>query len=189
MKNRKRICRMFIISCFVLFMGCADSGDSGISLIQPATDEALDETTEFSGAEEGICVHICGEVGVPGVYSMPAGSRIVDAVNAAGGLTEEADVSTVNLALLLEDGMQIRILRISDGEQSVGGTKQDDRVDINHASLEELCSLPGIGKTRATEILRYREESGAFRVIEDIMKVSGIKRGLFEKIKEKICVR
>lgn len=189
MKSIKRIGRLLLVNCVVLFTGCTDSGDSTISLIQPAAEAVFDDTAEFSGAEEGIYVHICGEVGVPGVYSMPAGSRIVDAVNAAGGLSEKADAGTVNLALLLEDGMQIRIPQVADGEQDESGTVQDGRVDINHASLDELCSLPGIGKTRAAEILRYREESGAFRVIEDIMKVSGIKRGLFEKIKEKICVR
>lgn len=183
--------------------GCTDTGDSYISLIQPGqmqgtadggagymADNCVESRKELapngSEEEEGLYVHICGEVCIPGVYAIPEGSRIVDAVNAAGGLSEYADVSAVNLAKEVEDGMQINIPSIT--EQAVL-TQKNGMIDINRASLEELCSLPGIGESKAADIIRYRQQNGAFGKIEDIMKVTGIKQGLFEKIKEKIYVQ
>ncbi len=214
--DRKELCMeriQWIVGGFVIIgmfwlTGCADTGDSYIYLIpsgqtQEAADggaayraDSQDKSTEedqkeltanlSEEEEEGLYVHICGEVCIPGVYAMPEGSRIVDAVNAAGGLSEEADVSAVNLAKEVEDGMQIHIP--STTEQTVI-TQKNGKIDINHASLEELCSLPGIGESKASDIIRYRQQNGAFGKIEDIMKVTGIKQGLFEKIREKIDVQ
>lgn len=180
-------------------------------------------------------VHICGEVMEPGVYELPAGSRIFEAVEAAGGFTEAASRSYVNLALELKDGWKVEIPVLgeepgigressagpakgegsaasanmqgitgsaedivesaAEGTEAVpgpgdGGTGQaGGLVDINTATKQELCTLPGIGETRAESIISYREKNGGFARIEDIMKVEGIKEGMFSKMKDRICVR
>lgn len=180
----------------LLITGGCGFGKSDMSLIQPTrTEAAYDTETVYESSAGGekdtfngkvLYVHICGEVKVPGVYAMPEGSRLVDVVNAAGGLLPEADVSTVNLAGEAEDGMQVWIPAKAKPERE---TDTDGRIDINRAAREELCSLPGIGERKAEDIIRYREQNGAFESIEEIMKVTGIKQGLYEKIKEKICVR
>ena len=154
-------------------------------------------------------VHICGAVNRPGVYTFPEGSRVCDAVEAAGGLSDDAAVSSINQAALLSDGLQIVVPSEEEAEglspqgassgifssgvysaDSAGETGQSagGLVNINTASLDELMTLPGIGQTRAEAIVAYRQERGGFQTIEDIMKVSGIKEGSFEKLKEKITV-
>lgn len=183
---------LFIIGIFFL-CSCNQSEDTSILMTFPVEETSIsenavtEETTYF--LEQGMFVHICGEVQIPGVYEMPKGSRIVDVVNAAGGFKKEANVDLVNLAKEVEDGMQVMIPSINVMVEQNGASKEAGKIDINNASLEELCSIPGVGESRATDIIRYREENGAFKKIEDIMKVSGIKQGVFEKMKEKICVQ
>lgn len=135
-------------------------------------------------------VHICGEVEKPGVYELEEGSRVFQAVEAAGGFTEEASQSSMNLAETIADGMQIVILSKEEAEavQAAAEESAAGLVNINQASKEQLMALPGIGESRAEDIIRYREESGGFQRIEDIMKVSGIKDAAFQKIKDSIAV-
>lgn len=162
----------------------------------------VQETAEEKQMEQSnLFVHICGEVAEPGVYELSEKSRIYEAVEAAGGFTAAADESYVNLAQPLEDGMKIRIPAVGeempetgnaagagDGEDN-GAGMADGLVDINRASRQELCTLPGIGESRADSIIAYREQNGAFTCIEDIMKVDGIKEGMFAKMKDKISVK
>lgn len=138
----------------------------------------------------GYFVHICGEVENPGVYQLPQGSRIFEAVEAAGGFTEDAAQSSMNLAEKVADGMQIVILSREemDVQESAAKEAATGRININTASREQLMTLPGIGESRADDIIRYREESGGFTTIEDIKKVSGIKDAAFQKIKDRITV-
>lgn len=192
------------------------------SELTPDTSQALDDPTEEPPEEQveqsTLFVHICGEVMEPGVYELPSGSRIYEAVEAAGGFTQKAADSYVNLAQVLQDGWKIEIPAVGDapaadstGDSSViasgggitansgitagnviasgSGSQQETLVDINTATKAELCSLPGIGESRADSIISYREKHGGFAEIEDIMKVEGIKEGMFEKMKDKICVR
>lgn len=156
--------------------------------------EAADEYIGIPESEEElpVVVHICGAVVIPGVYELPAGSRIIDVVDMAGGLIENADGTYVNLAAVIGDGEQIFIPTVEEAvimkqvskeaEESLG------KVNINTADKALLCSLPGIGDTRATAIIAYRQEHGGFSAIEDIMQVSGIKESGFQKIKEMISV-
>ena len=139
---------------------------------------------------EGVYVHICGEVEKPGVYELEEGSRVFQAVEAAGGFTAEASQSSMNLAETIADGMQIVILSKEEAEavQAAAEESAAGLVNINQASKEQLMALPGIGESRAEDIIRYREESGGFQRIEDIMKVSGIKDAAFQKIKDSIAV-
>ena len=145
----------------------------------------------------GIYVYICGAVKNPGVYELEKGSRVYQLVDAAGGLNEDADDRSVNLAETITDGQMVRILSVTEAE---GGSEQefanyasgittDGKVNINTASEEELMSLSGIGQTKADGIIAYREEHGAFRNTEEIMQVSGIGESTYEKIKKDITVQ
>lgn len=199
-----------------------------------------------------ICVHVCGAVQEPGVYVLPAGSRVYEAVRAAGGFTEAADKDYVNQAQQLPDAVQLVIptveqvetlarengassdtadeqnakgaengetsgsagtlaqaagsslrigilaqentaLREGAGAQSettggISAASADGRININTASEAQLCEIPGVGAARAAAIAAYRQEHGYFSSIEDIMKVSGIKQGAFDKMKDSITV-
>ena len=150
-------------------------------------------------------VYVCGAVSCPDVYALPEGSRICDAIDMAGGLREDAEALSVNLAQLVYDGQMLRIYtkeevlagfhtvdaeiadqQAVDGDYSV--TETDDRININTASRSQLMTLPGIGSAKADAILSYRTKQGAFDKIEDLMKIPGIKEGIFEQIKEQISV-
>lgn len=177
------------------------------------------DRTELSDASseetKTLVVHICGAVSAPGVYELPAGSRIIDAVEAGGGFLPEAEEACCNLAEEIVDGCQIYIMTktesCADGqtEKKAGiqtspdsNMQTTDRnvrsnsatalenglVNLNTADVAELMTLPGIGESRAKAIISYREQHGAFAQIEDIMKISGIKQAAFSKIKDKITV-
>ncbi|WP_352398841.1 helix-hairpin-helix domain-containing protein [[Clostridium] aminophilum] len=152
---------------------------------------------------EKFAVYVCGHVVSPGVVYLPEGSRICDAVTAAGGFAPDAAQDAVNLAMLVSDGLQIRVPGKNEavsGETGIaGGThtaaagqgngspQNGGRININTASGEELQQLPGIGKSRAEDIIAYRSKK-PFGSIEEIMQVPGIKKGAFGKIKDRIAV-
>lgn len=151
--------------------------------------------------EAAVCVvHVCGAVQSPGVYTLAEGSRIYEAVAAAGGLLPEADGAYLNQASCITDGEQIyvptqqevleqSVTLVRSGQSTAGGTEvQDTKVNLNTATKEQLCTLPGIGESKAESIISYREAHGAYGQIEDIMKVEGIKDGLFQKIRDRITV-
>ncbi len=129
----------------------------------------------------GIYVDVCGAVNVPGVYELSENARVCDAIEAAGGLTEDAAREAVNMARTLSDGEQIFVA--SKAESSLS-----DKLNINTATLEELCSLPGLGEAKAQAIIDYRLQHGSFQNLEDLMKVPGIKEGLYQKIREMIRI-
>ncbi len=162
----------------------------------------------YTSADQKLAVYVCGAVESAGVYELPEGSRIVDAVDAAGGFAESADRSYVNLAARVTDGMRLQIPTMEEASnnnpakeiesfdsvsvaattQVTGGVISDGLININTATKEELKILSGIGDSTADKIIRYREDNGGFKQIEDIMKVSGIKEKLFSKIRDKITV-
>lgn len=146
-----------------------------------------------------VFVHVCGRVREPGVYELPKGSRVYEAIEAAGGFEEDGANDYLNLAGEIQDGMKLEVPAKSQAEQwkamgvsakpgQVAGEHAAAKVNINTAGKEELMSLRGIGQSRAEDIIRYREEYGGFGSIEDIMNVSGIKDAAFEKIKDSITV-
>ena len=149
---------------------------------------------------EPIQVHVAGAVVRPGLYDLPEGSRVMDAIEAAGGFVAEADKNGINLAARLEDAQLLDVPFVSGyvAEEEQGfvviseGTPSplagEELVNINTASLEELDTLPGIGPTTAQKIIDYREANGAFARIEDIVNVSGIGSATFEDIKDLITV-
>lgn len=187
----------FALAGVLLFIARAPAGEP-ISL-QPAP------------TKEPIAVHVIGAVPRPGLYEFAEGARIQDAIDAAGGLLTSADVNTINLAALLEDGQQLTI-PYKPGEEPVAGNpssgdepltlpgaetpaspgageNDNDLVNINTASLEELDNLPGIGPTIAQRIVDYRTENGPFATIEDILNVSGVGPSTFDQIKDLITVQ
>lgn len=137
-----------------------------------AWEEALEQ-------ENGtLYVHICGAVVNPGVYELPSGSRINDAVLMAGDFDSEADREAINLVQELSDGEQIRIPFIGESDcVSASGL-----ININTANREELCQIPGIGESRADAIISYRDENGRFESVKDLMRVPGIKEGIYARV-------
>lgn len=186
---------------------------------QTETADAVSEMSLEPAAEPERCfVHVCGEVMKPGVYELSEGQRIYEAVEAAGGFTEQAASAWLNLAEQVCDGMKLEVPSKEQAAQlaakygvgigpdgssglgslgltgGIGGSLSEaevssgGKVNINTAAKEELMTLRGIGEARAEDIIRYRESHGSFQRIEDIMKVSGIKDAAFEKIKGNITV-
>ena len=144
--------------------------------------------------EKPMVVHITGAVPRPGVYALPQGARIQDGISAAGGFLAEADKTNINLAQLLEDGEKLDVPYVEGGSPVITTpvpevvTSTTELVNINTASSAELDTLPGIGPTTAQKIIDYRTQNGPFVNTEDIINVSGIGPGTYERIKTLITV-
>lgn len=187
----------------------------------PASSGAEEEEalSASPGAEEEetppapVCVHVCGAVARSGVYELPEGARVCDAVEAAGGITADAEETSLNFAAELFDGQQIVVLTKeealllgkphasagtaasssldespSGGRPAAGEGDIKKKININTADESALMTLKGIGASRAADIIAYRDKNGPFRSIEEIMKVSGIKGAVFQKICDEITV-
>jgi competence protein ComEA len=141
-----------------------------------STDDAVNEVIE-----QYLYIHVVGEVVSPGMYQLPIGARLVDAVFAAGGLTEDADNASVNLARELTDGEQIIVFSVSQ-EGEATGTTASGLVSLNRAGDKELEELPGIGPALAGRIIAWREANGGFKSVEDLLKVSGIGESLLSGV-------
>lgn len=181
-----------------------------VAVVEPK-EEVLEEEKE-----ESITIDIKGEVKTPGVYELPLNSRVIDAINISGGLTNKADTSDINLSKILKDENVIVISNkysnqttkytqketsvvnnastskdnvVSSSNSSDTNTnKTNDKVSINTATKEQLMNLNGIGESKANDIIAYRNQNGLFKSIEDIKKVSGIGDKLFDKIKDNITI-
>ena len=156
----------------------------------------LAEKTEVSTTQETVIfVDIKGAVKNPGVYQMKVGDRVKDALEAAGGLTAEADSQKVNLAKRLEDQMVIVVPKVGEEAEEIpaGETRneatKEGKVNINTATVEELKTLKGVGEKKAEAIIEYRKKNGSFQTKEDLMKVRGIGKKLFESFQERIVTQ
>ena len=187
----------------------AEAAALGESRTGSAGGEAGESSAGIAGTGENltessaqVAVYVCGAVEHPGIVYLPEGSRKAEALEAAGGFSEDADRNYVNLAAKIKDGEQIYFPTLAEGlvserlvseaEKTVpgaaGGKEEGAAVNLNTADVTALCTLTGIGEARARDIIRYREQNGRFERREDIMKVSGIKESTYEKIKEQISV-
>jgi competence protein ComEA len=165
-------------------------------VMRGASEEIPIAPSELSVAETvaQVTVDVAGAVKSPGVYTLPANSRVVDAIKAAGSQLRGADLSDINLARVIKDGEQIYIyppnkvggaVRISPQRTKV---KNTGPIALNRASAKELETLDGIGPVLAARIVAYRNENGPFLIVDDLMKVSGIGTVIFSKLKEKLRV-
>ncbi len=225
---------ILLLSLILIFTGCSRK-NTELLISEPAKAEETEVSADEAQIQEdsepqeekvnsastgtseeiisqNVLVHVCGAVQAEGVYELEAGSRVIDAVTAAGGFSEGADTSYVNQAQILEDGVKLRIPTIeeikaltADNSVDVMGAdtlevgvtgnatvtdegSKSSLVNINTATEAELCEIPGIGPSRAQSIIEYRGEYGKFGTIEDIMNVTGIKDKFFAKIKDHITV-
>ena len=207
--DKKKTIQIVIGVIAFLVLGCVyflrnDRSDSHTVLTEDFADNRREEnsTEVVEGTapeapppgEESIYIHICGEVKKPGVYTFDRAPRVVEVVERAGGFTEKARQDCVNMAESVADGTQLVIEAVGkkskdeETEQRTPDKVGSNKVNINTASKEELMTLSGIGESKATQILSYRESNGKFSKIEDIMNISGIKDGIFSKIKDYIAV-
>ena len=159
------------------------------------TTVLAEKTEESTTLEAVIFVDIKGAVKKPGIYQMKVGDRVKDAIDAAGGLTAEADSQKVNLAQRVEDQMVIVVPKVGEEAETIpaGATSKEaskeGKVNINTATVEELKTLKGVGEKKAEAIIEYRKKNGSFKTKEDLMKVRGIGKKLFESFEERIVTQ
>lgn len=209
---------MCILLTCLFFCGCSDErewilvGSDGVAEVQDGLSEETqanyvdkDKMPEALERADGkkhtisgrdavmpmIQVYVCGAVKLPGVVLVTEGSRVEAALHAAGGFLEDADVSSVNLAAWLEDGQMLYFPTMEESRQIRAEelAQEAGLVNLNTADVEQLCTLPGIGESRALDIIAYREANGGFVSCEEIMQVNGIKESIYGKIKDKIVVK
>ncbi len=181
------------------------------------SSEGLSNNVEKGRKEddETIYIHIIGEVRNQGIIELKSGQRIIDAIEKAGGVTQEADISKVNLAFILSDGQKVKIPNINDKEENIiyvtdssgkdviidsqmgvaiGNASGNNgvngiKVNINTANQTELETLNGVGPSLAAKIIEYREKNGKFKNVEDLKNVSGIGEAKFEGIKNQVVIK
>ena len=172
-------------------------------VVESAAAQTLQTETEAQAADTyinlatrpaGLTVYVCGAVEAPGVYHLPEGARVYEAIALAGGLRENADPEAQNQAEILTDGQMLKIWTKQEVRQALENAGQNQAtgasglININTASKDALMTLPGIGEAKADAIVAWRQEHGAFSEKEEIMQISGIKESVFQKIGDKICV-
>ncbi|MDE7311734.1 MAG: helix-hairpin-helix domain-containing protein [Eubacterium sp.] len=229
MNKLNKAAYMFFIWAVLSLCGCNAKGDTQMYLeakVQDTQEKEPDagndsDTGADMDAEVGndsdtgadtqadVCfVYVCGAVEHPGVFELPRGSRVYEAVALAGGLCKNAYAKGLNQAKQIEDGEMIEVLTKKEykelaGKQDAGGAGSagedamqaqsggldaDGRIDLNTATAQELMELSGIGEAKAANIIAYRESSGGFQSTEEIKNVSGIGEGVYARIQDKIKV-
>jgi len=169
---------LLVLSSFVVFRG---SSKEVIAATQIPIEISIPEVT----------VDVAGAVNNPGVYSLPAQSRVIDALRAAGNSVTGSDLSDLNLARVVKDGEQIYVnptVRTVNGKRIIKKVIPRGPININRASAKEFDGLAGIGPVIAKRIVEYRRVNGPFMTIEDLQKVSGIGSAKFEEFKSKVSV-
>ena len=168
---------------------------AAVSKDSSSEKEIKKEEKEESPEQDLITVDVKGAVKSPGIYDLPVGSRVHDAVQKAGGLTEEADSKSLNLAQKVSDealvyvptkGEEAASQQVASG--TTASTSKDKKVNLNKASLEELKQVKGLGGKRAQDIIDHREANGKFKSVDELKKVSGIGAKTIEKLKDYVTV-
>ena len=165
-------------------------------LYQSGSEGRSVQVTVERGQEEGggerdggeVVIYVAGAVANPGVYGLPAGSRVADALKAAGGLLGEADPGQLNLAEKVRDGQKVHVPRMGETAPSGAGGNGGSLVNINTADARQLEQLPGIGPKLAQSIIEYREKKGGFRSVEELRGVKGIGPSKLEEIKGLVVI-
>ena len=206
---KKTVIFLFLILCMTAVnTGCQKKQETDFILENPKEHTDNEKQTEGNKdikegksdsekekSTENIFVYVCGAVQKPGVFEILPGHRICDAIAAAVGLSDQAAGDSLNQAEVLSDGQMLRVLTTEEAAaatvqpgQETAESSRDGRVDINTADASALMSLPGIGQSKADAIIAYRNEHGAFKAPEELMNISGIKEGVYQKIKDSIKV-
>jgi len=206
LENKQKLVRVAIITVMILaalFLFMFRTGSHQEKAIINSNDADTQTSIQTDVSTDVIIVDVAGEVENPSVIELPAESRINDAILAAGGLTNAADISQINRAAILSDGEKIYIptkpnpspasSSFNNGEgipnvSSGGGNTGNSLININYASATELQEVPGIGPVTSDKIIQYRKDHGLFRKLDEIKKVSGIGDKTFAKMKPYICI-
>lgn len=179
---------LFVLLLFAAWFFVKEANRNQSVLTEADTKAQTQDTLE----KQEIYVHITGAVNNPGVLKLPSGSRLVDAIEMAGGLSEAANSDQINLASILEDEDKIHIYEKTEGEASTAegafAASQQGKVNINTASLETLQTLPGVGEVIGKNIISYREKNGLFKSVENLKEVDRIGDKLYEKIKDAVTL-
>lgn len=198
------ICCLWILIGLSGLFGCSKTEEYVVAVEEnePVTNgenvaEITYETEEMpdgtKASETVIYVDVCGAVRYPGVYRLDGDARVFEALDLAGGMTDTACIQAINQAEILTDGQKIYVPTAEEWNAGImtdeTAEADDGRIDINTADVPLLCTLPGIGETRAQAIVAYRESHGSFESVEAIQQVSGIKSGVYDKIKDFIKVQ
>ena len=194
------ICAIFgmVLGGFFLLKPVAQTPAKESNLQTEVTTVSKDEKEDKNQKEEVveqdlITVDVKGAVKSPGIYDLPVGSRINDAVQKAGGLTDNADSKSINLAQRISDEALVYVptkeeATSQEAYSNASNTKENKKVNLNKASLEELKQVKGLGAKRAQDIIDHRESNGNFKSVDDLKKVSGIGAKTIEKLKEYVTV-
>ena len=203
------VCAVLLVSMimYFLFMDKSNEVEDDIPLSPVLDGEGLPETGEgLVGEQNGqqdepgdIVVDVKGAVKQPGIYHLPPDARVYEAIAAAGGTTDEADETQLNLADFLTDGMAVIVpakgddpnerLSMTGGAAGGSGGGTSGKVNVNRATEEELQTLTGIGPAKAAAIIRDREENGPFKSVDDLTRVSGIGEKTLDKLRDDVTVR
>jgi len=181
--HKRALAGVFVIVC-VISVGVVARGHS----------EPIAEPAPIVIAPPKVTVDVAGGVKSPGVYELPANSRVMDAITAAGGARPGTDTSDINLARIIKDGEQIYVDLVTTTGSNVTGSsarvvkKKSGPININRATAGELDALPGIGPVLASRIIDYRKANGPFTSVDDLLKVSGIGSAKFATFKSKVRV-
>ncbi|MEJ6951117.1 helix-hairpin-helix domain-containing protein [Natronospora cellulosivora (SeqCode)] len=192
---------IFIIGVAILIKQNSDrnmvySSISSDRLLSSEVDNPYEPADDRVNADrEKIVVHVAGEVFFTGVYELPQGSRVIDAINLAGGSKSTADLDSINLAAIIKDEQKIYIPSVTEdslinhSNSNPAIHASSNKININTATAMELQKLNGIGESRANSIIKYRNENGSFRSIEEIKNISGIGDRILDNIREEITIR
>ena len=190
-------CFILFVAVFVGVLGIAVPGANASFSIEDVGDSAADQEEEAQDTQNAITVFVCGSVNNPDVYELTAGSRVINAIDAANGFSDDANTQSLNLARILNDGEQIFVPSVNSNEnvdnayrmsgaqsESLGAT----RVNINTATAEQLDALPGIGPAIAQRIVAYRNSHGSFKSLEELKNVEGIGDKKYKALEDSILL-
>lgn len=187
---------VLIAVIFTVFRSQQAFSTSGeLSEASAIATSSLESSGDSSGGSESsanlvgkVHVHVVGAVAKPGVYELDTSSRVIDAIEAAGGANEDADLQQVNMARLLSDGEQIRVLTAQEAALTSQSGAASALLNLNSATAEQLEELPGVGPALAARILDWRESNGSFKNVEDLSSVSGIGDKLLASVRDLVTL-
>ncbi len=212
LNKKQKIILIIIVICILLFIGgyiMSKANKAGYTELEIENNESNidiieNETNNIEELEDKeIIIHVTGAVKKQGIVKVKQDSRISDVIDKAGGISNKADLSKINLAYIVQDGQKVYVPSVDDKEDvntvieeagtnvikdGIDSSNKGSKININKASQTELETLNGIGPSTALKIINYRNSNGNFKTIDDIKDVPGIGESKFENIKNEICV-